>query len=45
MEKLDILEGNLVLGAGKVGEDSKSGEDSNVFDINEVEAKVHGMLR
>ena len=38
-EKLDILEGKLVLEAGN------SGEDGNVFDLSEVEAKVHGTLR
>ena len=46
MEKLDILEGNLVLEASKVdSKDSKSGEEGAVFDINVVEAKVHGTLR
>ena len=39
MKKLDILGGNLVLEAGN------SGKDGNIFNLSEVEAKVHGTLR
>ena len=39
MEKLDVLEGNLVLEVGS------NGEDGNVFDLSKVEAKVQGTLK
>ena len=39
MERLDVLETNLVLEVGSIG------EDSNVIDLSELEAKVQGTLR